>query len=415
MNVLHVGETDNRGGAARASYRLHRGLLKMDVRSRMLVQWRHSDDPTVQGLERKRDKLTARIRRYVEKSILRWSGDSIVYESLNLLPSTLGKHLRDYAPDLIHLHWIGNDTLSIPEIGRIDAPIVWTLHDMWPFRGIEHYSDASLRDHLSNGRDSRRTSASGGADAPPLDHWMRRFKSRRWKSADMTFVATTPWMEEQCRQSLVTDGARIERIPYGLDLNTYKPVSQSTARRVLNLPEDKQLLLFGALNPSTNPRKGFAVLQTALHHLDADPDEVALVIFGEAASASPVDFPLDVHYLGRLYDDATLALAYSSADVMIVPSILEAFGQTIIEAMACGVPVVTFDATGPGGIVQHKKTGYLAEPFEAESLTAGIHWLLDSPDRCQNLGKESRRCVEANYDIRDSARQYMSLYRDLLG
>ena len=125
---------------------------------------------------------------------------------------------------------------------------------------------------------------------------------------------------------------------------------------------------------------------------------------------------LDIPYtaLGRLSDDITLALAYSAADVMVVPSIQEAFGKTAIEAMACGTPVVSFDATGLRDIVEHHTNGYRAECFSAKDLANGILWVIENDERWKRLSRQSRHHVKTKFSFEVQSMNYIRLYQKLL-
>jgi len=223
-------------------------------------------------------------------------------------------------------------------------------------------------------------------------------------------------MAECARSSSLFKDTRIETIPLGLDTEKYKPHHQHFAREVLNLPQDKQLVLFGAIGGTSDRRKGFHLLQPALQRLGAAgwQDSIELVIFGSSQPKIPVDLGFKTHYAGRLNDDLSLALVYSAADVMIVPSVQEAFGQTASEAISCGTPVVAFSATGLKDVVDHQHTGYLATPFEEEDLAKGIAWVLEDQERLHKLKIHARAVSLQEFSSEVQAARYLSLYREIL-
>jgi glycosyltransferase involved in cell wall biosynthesis len=176
-------------------------------------------------------------------------------------------------------------------------------------------------------------------------------------------------------------------------------------------------LLFGATSGATgDPRKGLPLLQTALKcFAQSHPTEsLELVIFGADAPSSPPDFGFKAHYLGQLHDDVTLALAYSAADGMVVPSVQEAFGQTASEALACGTPVIAFKATGLKDIVEHQQQGYLATPFDPEDLARGIDWVLSERDRHRQLRHQARQRAITEFNQQLQAQRYLSLFTELI-
>jgi len=207
---------------------------------------------------------------------------------------------------------------------------------------------------------------------------------------------------------------RIEVIPHGLDLTRFKPLGKHMARELLSLPQDKKLILSGAIINDKN--KGFQFLKPALRELAESGwvDRAELIVFGSSKPVNPPDFRLKTLYVGYLHDDVSLRLLYAAADVMIVPSIQEAFGQTASEAMACGTPVVAFGATGLKDIVEHQHNGYLAKPFRTDDLACGIAWVLENKDRHQVLSHHARQKAECEFNQELQARRYLALYEELL-
>jgi glycosyltransferase involved in cell wall biosynthesis len=170
------------------------------------------------------------------------------------------------------------------------------------------------------------------------------------------------------------------------------------------------------LSATGDHRKGFDLLYEGLRQLSVKwTDKADLVVFGSSEPEKPPDFGLPVHYLGYLHDDVSLALLYSAADIMVVPSRQEAFGQTASESLACGTPVVTFGTTGLLNIVEHQINGYLAKPFDTSDLAAGIDWVLSDDKRHKELCIKARKKAVACFDIEKIARQYAELYREALG
>jgi glycosyltransferase involved in cell wall biosynthesis len=284
---------------------------------------------------------------------------------------------------------------------------------MWPFTGGCHY----------NGKCDRYTHSCGAcpqlhsSKEADLSRWIWQRKAKAWKNINLTLVTPSKWFAERAKTSSLFGQRRVEVIPHGLDLTAYKPVAKPIARSLLDLPQDKHLILFGASSGITNdPRKGFHLLKPALALLSKTPSQVEkeLVIFGIAEPKTPIEVSLSVRYLGRFYDDLSLKLVYSAADVMVVPSMQESFGQTASEALACGTPVVAFGATGLKDVIAHQQDGYLAEPFIVEDLAKGINWVLEEPIQLQGLGDRARQKAEREFSLELQARRHLSLYRELL-
>ncbi|ELY42654.1 group 1 glycosyl transferase [Natronorubrum bangense JCM 10635] len=219
-------------------------------------------------------------------------------------------------------------------------------------------------------------------------------------------------MKERVGEASLTDGLRVEKIPNGIDTTIFQPGDRATGRRIFDLPEDKQIILFGAINPD-DERKGYTYLKAALEELEDryDSSEVEIAIFGQLSS--DFDLPFEVNSVGYLYDDEALSLLYSTADVMIVPSVEDVFPNTALEATACGTPVVAFDSTGTADIVAHKETGYLAEFKNSSDLCEGIEWTLQSRKHNRTISSHARTRALERYEIKEVANRYRRLYENL--
>ena len=152
----------------------------------------------------------------------------------------------------------------------------------------------------------------------------------------------------------------------------------------------------------------------ACGEIGAWSNKIELVVFGAGEPENQPDFGSPVHYLGLLHDDVSIALLYSAADVMVVPSRQEAFGQTAFEAMSCGTPVVCFDATGLKDIIDHQRNGYLAKSFDTSDLAAGINWVLSDENRHKEFCVKAREKAVAYFDIKKVSMKYVKLYEDVI-
>ena len=229
-------------------------------------------------------------------------------------------------------------------------------------------------------------------------------------------VAPSRWLADCARSSALFGGLRVEVIPNGLDPDRFRPLDQRAAREDLGLPPEKKLVLFGAMGSTSDPNKGFQLLLPALQRLAAAgwKERCELVVFGAPAPAAPPAFGMPVRYLGRLRDSAALARLYAAADVFVVPSLQENLPNTIMEAMACGTCCVGFDQGGMRDLIEPGETGYLARPYAAEDLAAGIGRLLEDDEARQAMARRARRKVEEEFAIERVARRYADLYRELL-
>jgi glycosyltransferase involved in cell wall biosynthesis len=410
MNVLHLSTSDIEGGAARAAYRLHQGLQSVGVDSQMLVRAKSSADRTVIHEKTVLTKLGPMssglpLRRYHQR-------DNVMF-SAQWFPDAIAPRVKRLNPDVIHLHWVCNGFLQIETLAKLDKPIVWTLHDMWPLTGGCHYAQECDRYQKSCGNCPQLKSLC----EQDLSRQVWRRKAKAWKSLNLTLVAPSNWVADCARSSSLFHDTRIEVIPHGLDLEQFRPIEKQIARDLLRLPSDRKIILFGASSGVTNdPRKGFQFLQSALKQLSESEwgDRIVAAIFGISQPEEPLDLGIQTYYLGKLSDDLTLAIAYSSADIMVVPSMQETFGQTASEALACGTPIVAFEATGLRDVVAHEEDGYLAQPFNVADLAQGIKWILENDSRYSSLQSTAREKAEENFSLELQANLHSSLYLTVL-
>lgn len=414
MRILHISTSDIRGGAARGSYWLHRALCEAGVDSRMLVGRKYSDDERVRPLSGAIARVRERLRDVLDPLPLRTyrkSDDS--FWTVGWMPRRLAPAVNALQPDIVHLHWVGGGFMPIGAFRGLAAPLVWTLRDMWAFTGGCHYTAGCTGYRTGCGCCPQLNSAR----PDDLSRRVWKHKRKAWDGLDLWLVPISRWLAECTGQSPLFADVPTRVIPNGVDTRRFRPMARTEARAACGLDPDKRYILFGAVGALHDERKGFPQLVEATRVLAADcwSTRAELIVFGDLAPETAPPLGLKTHFLGHINDDDRLARLYAAADVMVVPSLQEAFGKTLIEAMACGTPVVAFASGGPLDIVDHRETGYLARPFESTDLARGIAWCLDSPERTEAMGRKARRRTEEDFDMRVVAEQYHALYRSILG
>lgn len=400
------------GGAFSAGYRIHRGLREIGFSSKLLAlrSGMSAEENRKNGVYLAARKQGERCGYASDMEPLR-AYPGYALSSHGFSPAVTGvdivKNIEAFDPKLVILHGINGGFATIEDLGRIRRKVVWRLPDCWAFTGGCYYF-ADCRRYLTG---CGKCPKLGSDTLNDLSREVWRRKAEAWSQMDLTVVAPTQWMKRVAEESVLLRGREVHVIPNGLDLAQHYPVDKQLARKALRIPEGRKVILFGAIN-AFDPRKGLRCLVDALRMLSVKHrEEYALVVFGMGKRDLGIDIP--ARFLGYLADQYVLQLAYSAADVMAVPSLEEAFGQTVTEAMACATPVVAFRETGPESIIEHKVTGYLANYADAEDLAAGIEWILSSTERTERLSGNARRRMEMSYDIRIVARQYEQLFHRL--
>jgi len=412
MRVLHLSQSDSIGGAARASLRLHKALINNHVKSEMHVGVKNTDLSSILGPKNKIGKGLGIIRPSLGGVIMKLQKTSNqVLHSPSVIPSGMLSKINNSSADIVHLHWICGEFLSIEDVGRITKPLLWTLHDMWAFSGAEHVSDdgEQARWKLGYTKNSR-TEEHRGFD---VNRWVWNRKRKAWRQP-IEIVTPSSWLAGCVNKSALMSGWPVTVIPNTLDIHQFQPWEKKISREVLGLPSDAPLFLFGAHGGASEFNKGWDILEKALNIISKKIKGAQGIVFGQTEPLNAPVVGMPINWMGHIYDDATLSLLYSAADVMVVPSRKEAFGQTASEALACGTPVVAFRSTGLMDIVTHKVSGWLATPYDHEDLAKGICWVFGDSMRCEKLGLNARKFAENRYSYNVVTSQYMEIYEKLL-
>jgi len=413
MKVLHLNTYDLLGGASRAAYRLHRSLLEAGIESRMLVQYKSGDDWTVSGPEGDFARAIGFFRPGIERLLLKTRGvrPSRLFSPAWIPSLSVLEKIRAEKPDIVHLHWINGGMLRIEELAKIDVPVVWSLHDMWPFTGGCHYARGSCGKYLTV---CGRCEVLGSTEEKDLSRAIFERKRRAFSKIDrLCVVGLSRWMYQEASRSALFENRMCRQLPNPIDLRLFKPVDRVTARRLWNLPEGKKLILFGSVDPLGDRRKGFAEFSEALSAMGGK-EAIELVVFGSDAPRERYDFGFPTHYVGKLHDDVALTALYNAADVMVVPSLQENLSNAVMESLSCGTPVAAFGIGGNPDMIDHRRNGYLAAPFDAGDLAKGIEWILfaEKPER---MREEAREKVRRAFDAASVARRWIELYGEVLG
>jgi len=411
MKVLILNTSDIHGGAARAAYRLHQSLLAQNVDSQMLVQDKRSDDFTVRSVNNtKIKKGFAILRPTLDALPLRhYKNKTKTLFSVAGLPfSGIVEGIKKINPDIVHLHWIAGGMLRLEDLLKIKAPIVWSLHDMWAFTGGCHY-DEDCRSYEKRCGSCKVLNSTQAID---LSQKIFKRKQRIYsKIGDLTIVGVSQWFVNSAAQSLLLSSKNIINLPNPINTDMFKPLEKNKARALWNIPDNKKLVLFGAIGATSDPRKGFKELTEAIKKLDTS--KLEFVVFGSSEPENAPDLGCKVHYVGQLSDDISLVTLYSAVDVMVVPSLQENLSNVIMESLSCATPVVSFNVGGNSDLVDHKINGYLAEPFDTSDLANGISWILNNKNYSK-LCVNAREKVIAEFDSEVVALQYIDLYNSIL-
>ena len=409
MRVLIVNTSERTGGAAVAANRLMMALNNNGVKAKMLVRDKESDSLTVVGLP-KSPMLNWHFlwERLVIFFHCRFSRKHLFEIDLANTGSDITKLREFQEADVIHLHWINQGMLSLSGIRKIlksGKPVVWTMHDIWPATAICHLT-LNCRNFTTHCHNCRLLPGKGSSSDLSTSVW--RKKEKMLEDSSIYFVTCSHWLEQEAKASALLRGQKIVSIPNPIDTHIYRSGDKQAARKNLGLPEDKRLILFVSQRV-TNKNKGMDYLIDACRQLE----DYELVILGGHAEEVVDQLPLKAHPLGYVNDERRIVEIYQAVDVFVLPSLSENLPNTIMEAMACGVPCVGFKVGGIPEEIDHKRNGYVAEYRDSDDLARGIRWILSEADYDQ-LSQEAVRKVAHSYSQQSVAISYLDVYHQAM-
>ena len=424
IKVLSVNTSDTKGGAARAAYRIHQGVQSLGVDSRMFVKDKCQDDTSVISLDEFIPKNVVFkvfdwVCQKVKNKIQHFKWGKYPNRSKLYLSDTRGTKIfgalnkLDY--DVLHLHWINQRFLKLSDLAKVDKPIVWTLHDSWPFCGVCHYffdcekyrTSCKQCQYLNNMKIENDLST---------QVWNEKFNT--YRNLNLHIVTPSKWLGDCAKESALFSQFPVSVIPNCLDTNAFRQLEENEiSPRWAKFSEkrlEKTFVLYGAVNAATDKRKGFANLLSALQILENQGEaNFELIVFGANESDLKIDVNIPIHYVGYVSDTNELVSLYNLASVMVVPSLTENLSCAIMESLSCETPVCAFNIGGNGDMIDHKTNGYLALEQDDEDLANGILWCLEN-NKDKALSKNARKKVLDNYTSEIVSKQYKELYESLI-
>ena len=416
MRVLIVNTSEKTGGAAITASRLKEALINNGVKAKMLVREKETDNLSVVGLapswHLKYNFLWERFRI--------WNTNGMSKEHLFDIDTGLCgtdiTSLREFKEaDVIHLHWVNQGFLSLNSIGRIlhsGKPVVWTMHDMWPFTGICHYA----RECENFVNECGNCPLLKNPKPNDLSNRSLLRKERLLSQANVTFVACSRWLADQASQSHLLRGLKVTSIANPINTQTFRPRDKETARHNCRLPLDKKLILFSAYR-TTMPIKGLKYLTDACKlYNEAHPEmreQIAVVAVGKDTDQIANLFPYPVYPMGYVEDENRMAAIYNACNAFVIPSLQDNLPNTVVEAMSSGVPCVGFKTGGIPQMIMHKENGYLAEAGKAEDLKRGLEWIFGDCDY-NAICRNARTFAVNEYSEHNVAMHYIEVYNTLL-
>lgn len=408
MRTLIINTTDIQGGAAIAANRLHKGLIKNGIDSKMLVLSKSGDDTNViplYGNDFVR-KVTGKVNYYKRNLDFHKYDNSLKNHFFSNLYSInhIKKVIRKINPDIIHLHWVNGNFFNLKDLQKINRPIIWTLHDMWPFTGGCHY-DANCGKYKNECKKCPLISSKKEKDITNVIFSAKKQNYKKIK--DLTIIGLSRWLSDCAKESYLFKNRNVINLPNCINVNLYRPFNKAEIRRKYNISGSTKILLFGGIRGTDDQRKGYKYLIDALSYLERNDYELA--IFGTEPGNSKFN-EFKIHNFGYI-NNTEMSQIYSMADVTILPSLQENLSNIVIESLSCGTPVVAFDIGGNKDMIKHQFNGYLAEYRNSSDLAKGINWIMNTDI---DIGNNAREIVLNNFSEEVIIGKYIQLYKNIL-
>jgi len=407
MKVVHLWNSDGPagGGVANAMLRLHYGLIQHGIDSKILCDKNTTGDPNVYLLSKWR-KLDL-----ISENIMHRLGLADIHRLSSL---AITKHPIFKQADIIHIHGLHSGFISylvLPKVTKA-KPTVMTLHDMWAMTG-----------HCAINYDCMKWKIGcGKCPYPDVIPKIKRDSSAfQWKlkkhifgKSKLTLIAPCQYIAERAHQSPLTSKFPIERVHFGMDTNIYKPMDKIQIRKLLGIPQDKKVLMIASLGLNQH-HKGSDLLIQALGKLpDNLKEQCVIVLLGFMGRAISDKLPIQAINLGYISEDRIKAIVYSSADLFIHPTRADTLAQVILEALACGTPVVSFGVGGISTLVRTGITGYLAESENTDDLVNGIKLILENDELRNSISQNARNMVVNEFPLEQEIKEHIQIYGQVL-
>ena len=400
MNILQINTIDKKGGAAIVAYSIKKELEKKGHTTDMFVGRKYSSDPDIHILND-----TGSFSSKIRKKLAYWLANDIdFFSSDHILKTQEFKNA-----DIVHCHNLHGNYFNLNTLRKISAskPVIWTLHDMWPMTA--HCAHAFDEEIQQNG-----FFACPSLDIPPAIAWhnekyLEKIKSKIYRNSKLYIVTPSKWLAGKVKESVLKNKP-LSVIYNGIDNSVYKPYDKRESRRELGLPQDRKIILIVAKGAKANPWKGGNYAQWAIEALKGDSRAFFVDLGGNTNSAGN-----SLKTVSFTANNEVLAKYYSAADVLLYPSLADNCPLVVLEAMACGLPVVTFNTGGIPELVEHKINGYIAGYKNSEELKNGLNYIMDLPsEETEKMKQYSTDKISAGFTVEKMTSQYLDLYQKFL-
>ncbi|MEX0967889.1 MAG: glycosyltransferase [Bacteroidia bacterium] len=421
MKIALINATDFGSGAANACYRLMASLNSAGASAKMIVQKQKGPPhPHIIPILKKRwQKFPYLLRHLGQKQALKpYQVERAHGFSLSSGNPSLMNHPFLKEADIINLHFPNDFFVSVAQIKKLSElkkPFFITLHDMWLFTGGCHYSMGCDK-YVAHCKSCPALNSSIEKD---LSYRLFEKKLNYFEHLSCHIITPSQWLQSRALESRLFSDTPVSLARYGLDLSLFKSESKEECQRYFNIEpdENKVDILFGGVNSVDDKRKGIEYLLDALEEVIRTRPELSkkirLLIFGVESADLKLASTLEIKFLGKIYDEKLIPKCYNACDIFILPSLEDNLPNTIIEAMACGIPIIAFDVGGIPEMIVDRITGHLVKPRDKIDLAVKIISLTENSARKQ-MGEKAREKATNMFSYEKCASSHLSLFQKAL-
>jgi len=396
MNILQIGTNDITGGAASVSWLLKKELEKRGYVMPMFVSDKKSNDTNV-------FVIPQQLHKYFQMLL----SNDIDYSNTDWILDT--KEFKE--ADIIHLHNLHGWYFNLKTLEKISKlkPVVWTFHDMWAMTPhCAHSYDCELKDGFYQ---------CSFLNSYPRITWnnekyLSECKKNIYSNSNFNIVVPSLWLKNKVEKSVLKD-KDINLIYNGIDENIFNISDKIKNKQELKIPIDKKVILFLSDGGKRNEFKGWNFIEKVVEKFKDNNNVLFLCVGGKKTMKDKIYDNL--LYISKISDKKILSKYFSASDIFLYPSLADNCPLVILEAMACGIPIVTFNTGGIPELVKHLENGYIAKYKDSLDLINGVNYILNLDDRAlEEIKNKSRLKVVTNFTVNKMATQYEELYNKIL-
>lgn len=388
MKIINLSYSDKFGGAARSAYNIHKSLVINKINSKMFVVKKMSDDIDVITIDNFLYKSLIKFKNYISILISNFyfNGDA----SFNFFSNyKLVKKINNHNPDIVLIHWVHAEMLSIEDLSRIKAKKIFVLHDMWWLYGCQHYFDEKKK----------------------INHIKKNFfnldastQNRKKKLKIKNIITPSKWLGI-CVSSFFKNKMINSRvIKYPVDSEVFKPIK---------IRENKKIrLLFVGFGRIDQNRKGIDLLIKVLKKINLNNFELTIV--GEIDFQKFKNFKFNIKFINFINSDKKLNKIYNNSDILLFTSRQDNLPNVVLESMSSGLPIIAFNIGGLKDLIQDNISGYLCKPFDVKEFSQKLENLILEKGLRKKFSNNAIKFVKKNSDYKHIGKQYSSYFKKIL-